>query len=274
MPFLYALTFANNKKYIGITTRSLKCRFSQHKKLHVTGKTAIYAAWRKHGEPTMQALAVVERDDLATTEIRAISVFNTLCPNGYNTSFGGDTSPMSNPAVVAKAVATRKAGAGYGHNLGRKMSPEICAAASKRMMGKKLSPETKAKVVAQLRALPPPSQETKEKRRVALAAWRKTPEGIATMKAQYARQLGRKQTQNARDVASATHKGKVLSEETKKKVSASQKIRLADPKVRAILSAHTSKNRVGAKHSEETKRKIGEFHKTRWDAIRAAKAQS
>jgi hypothetical protein len=269
MPFLYALTFSNAKQYIGITSNAPSHRFKQHKRRSKHGNTALYAAWRTHGEPTMRVLAIVEERDLAATEIKAISILNTRCPNGYNVSFGGDISPMKNPDVVKKGIVTRRNGSGYTQNIGRKMSPEFCQAASKRMLGKKLSEETKAKVVAAIRSRPPQSKETVEKRKAAVAAWRLTPEGIATVEASAARRVGTKGSQRARDVASFTHKGKVLSEETKRKVSESQKKRLADPKVRAILSAHTSRNRIGVRLSEETKRKIGDFHRQRWEAIRA-----
>lgn len=105
---LYCLDFRNGKSYIGITERTAIDRLNDHKKCVNTGDTPVYNAWRKHGAPELRVLAIVENDDLAALEIRAIKAFNTLDPGGYNLSFGGSISPSRNPAIAAKISKSNK----------------------------------------------------------------------------------------------------------------------------------------------------------------------
>lgn len=133
MGVLYKLDFANGKSYIGITTKTAKQRFSGHKAQCCRGTDLpLYNAWRKHGEPTLTTLAVLEDADLAAAEIRAIKAFGTLAPNGYNLSFGGQTAPGLNPETAAKISKALK---------GRE-SP------MKGVAGKKHTDEAKAKMAA------------------------------------------------------------------------------------------------------------------------------
>lgn len=109
MGTLYKLDFANGKSYVGITTKSLKTRIKHHAADAANGSQyAVHKAWRKHGEPVMTVLAVVEDRDLAETEIRAIKEFNTLVPNGYNMTPGGEDSPMLVPEIKAKLVGIKR----------------------------------------------------------------------------------------------------------------------------------------------------------------------
>lgn len=119
---LYKLDFANGKSYIGITTKTAEERFRGHKRSFIAGSAlAVHRAWRKHGEPVLTVLAVVEDKDLAETEIRAIKAFNTMVPNGYNTLEGGQQSPLLNPAVAAKVSEAMK---GNKSSVGRKLTDE------------------------------------------------------------------------------------------------------------------------------------------------------
>lgn len=155
---LYKLDFANGKSYIGITTRSAEERLHGHRarcRSNKGGDAALYHAWRKHGEPVLTVLAVVEDKDLAETEIRAIKAFNTLVPNGYNVTAGGDTSPMVLPQVAAKVSAT-KSGVPLSEDHKAALSvaqrgkprPALSAA----LTGKKASDDTRAKMSASAKA--------------------------------------------------------------------------------------------------------------------------
>lgn len=85
MGTLYKLDFEDGKSYVGITTKTIAHRFNAHACNARTGRRArLYAAWRKHGEPRLTVLAVLEDRELASTEIRAIAAYGTLAPNGYN----------------------------------------------------------------------------------------------------------------------------------------------------------------------------------------------
>lgn len=108
---LYKLDFSNGKSYIGITTKTALQRFKGHCVRHQCGKdrSALYNAFRKHGEPILVILAVLEDREMVETEIRAIKAFNTLLPNGYNTTPGGKFSPFSDPAIAAKMIGNKHA---------------------------------------------------------------------------------------------------------------------------------------------------------------------
>lgn len=101
---LYMLTFKNGKKYIGQTVRKLTVRVSQHRTTMRAGSLlAVHCAWRMHGEPDVSTISTHEtQEELSAAEIEAIKVHNTLSPNGYNVSFGGDTAPSVNPEVAKK----------------------------------------------------------------------------------------------------------------------------------------------------------------------------
>lgn len=136
---LYKLDFANGKSYIGITKHEARRRFRGHKASLTAGNkgSLLYDAWRKHGEPQLVVLAVVEDADLPASEIRAIKAFNTLVPNGYNISEGGNINPMHSDAVRAKLSAANK---------GKKPSEQCFAASVSARTGKCMSEETKAKM--------------------------------------------------------------------------------------------------------------------------------
>jgi len=156
---LYKLNFSNGKSYIGITTKLSLERFYGHRaraKSNSGSETLLYRAWRKYGEPSLQVLAFVENKDLASTEIRAIEIFKTLEPNGYNVSEGGSVSPMTNPKIAQKVSLSRK-GMKFSEEHKKALSnaqkgkprPNLSSA----LKGKKASKETKDKMSASAKAL-------------------------------------------------------------------------------------------------------------------------
>lgn len=107
---LYKISFPNGKVYIGITSQILARRISQHIR-HSRSKSTIVLsnAIRKHGTNFDRTVLVIGRMDyLRDLEIKAIVAFNCRIPNGYNTSYGGETSPATCPEVAAKISASRK----------------------------------------------------------------------------------------------------------------------------------------------------------------------
>lgn len=98
MGFLYLLIFPNGKFYVGLTTKgSVHDRFAEHRSHAKTGKlkTAVYNAWRKHGEPTAVSMGEYPNDELPAREIHLIAALNTQVPNGYNLTEGGDQTAVS-----------------------------------------------------------------------------------------------------------------------------------------------------------------------------------
>lgn len=78
----------NHKKYIGLTTRSIEERFSEHCK----ADTVIGEAIRKYGVDNFMCYEVdnaQSKNELSELEIHYIHYFGTL-KNGYNCTIGGD----------------------------------------------------------------------------------------------------------------------------------------------------------------------------------------
>ena len=107
MGVLYKLSFSSGKAYIGVTTRTIAYRFQQHSKM-LQPNTLICRAWKKYGAPITPTLAIVENHILGETEQKAIKIFRTLKPHGYNMTPGGDFSPMLIPEIAARAARNRK----------------------------------------------------------------------------------------------------------------------------------------------------------------------
>jgi group I intron endonuclease len=144
MGILYKLTFSSGKAYIGVTRRRLSARMQDHRKragrTRKDEKFAIYEAWRKYGEPVVEILAVVENEDLAAAEIRAIELFRTLSPNGYNLTLGGDGVRTGRKVSEETKEKLRIA------NLGKKQSLETRKRRSEALTGRICSEDTRRKI--------------------------------------------------------------------------------------------------------------------------------
>lgn len=109
MGTLYRLDFSSGKSYIGATRGQPKRRLVQHRyEAKRKKRREIYAAWGKYGEPRMVILAVVNDADLEKAERKAVQVYGTRVPDGYNLLDGGDAKPTQNPEVAAMISATQK----------------------------------------------------------------------------------------------------------------------------------------------------------------------
>jgi hypothetical protein len=128
---IYKLTFPNGKIYIGMTTVSLRNRLYCHRfKAKVASpKLLLHRAWKLHGEPLAEVLAIVEDSDLAATEIRAIRAFGSYGDGGYNMTPGGEDSPMKTPEIVEKvrmlASTPERIAKTKATHTGAKRSPEL-----------------------------------------------------------------------------------------------------------------------------------------------------
>lgn len=142
MAYLYRLDFANGKSYIGATKQSMERRIGVHRS-NAKRRTGfkVYSAWLEFGEPKISVLAVIENSELHETEVRAIKIYNTFTPNGYNMTIGGKTSAP-----------------------GRFPSKETRLKMSLAAQKRKSSPETKAKIAATLTGIKR-SDSMKEKMR-------------------------------------------------------------------------------------------------------------
>lgn len=178
---LYRLDFANGKSYVGITKGKSTFRYKGHRRVAEAGSLcAVHAAWRKHGEPCLTVLAILEDRELPSTEMRAIAAYKTLTPAGYNMTPGGESNPMHTESAKAK-VSAKLLGRVFKAETIERMSlsatrrcstPEGLAAVGLANKGKRASEASRAKMrVAQTGRTH--SEETKRKigKATASRAW-------------------------------------------------------------------------------------------------------
>lgn len=153
---LYRLDFPNGKSYVGVTTKTAQQRLHGHRCRAKVGNTPLYTAWRKHGEPKLVLLAILENCDLFETEIRAVSAFGTATPKGYNSTPGGDRSPMLDRRVaslVASKLTGRPLSLEHKAALSLAQRDKPRPALSAALKGKRASPETRARMSSSAKAL-------------------------------------------------------------------------------------------------------------------------
>ncbi len=223
---LYKLNFPNGKSYIGITTRGIEARFAGHLSAAKSGSDLpLTRAIRKHGAPDKQILAFMNHDDLPAAEIRAIRVFGTLTPNGYNVTFGGQTSPTLRPEVAAKM--------GRSH-LGMRPSEETLEKLSAWQRGKPKSAKHRA-ALKEAKRLKPFTAEVR-----------------ARMSASH---LGVPLSATTRERMSIAGRGRPKSVEHKAKIGASNRGKILSPETRAKISAAQQGKKSGP-HTKETRAKM------------------
>ena len=105
--FIYELLFSDGKSYIGMTIKIPKFRYQQHRYSAKKGRSVLYVAWRKLGEPILKVIAEVPVELLAETEEQFVRERNTEFPKGYNTLAGGGMSPALCPIVAQKISKSR-----------------------------------------------------------------------------------------------------------------------------------------------------------------------
>ena len=100
---------SNGKKYVGQTTQKLSSRWRYHVKYALNGSgNALHSAIRKYGQEsfTVKLLdSAISQEELNEKEIAHIVRENSLAPNGYNLTTGGDHFTMSEAARKKISVA-------------------------------------------------------------------------------------------------------------------------------------------------------------------------
>ena len=213
MGYIYKLTFASGKAYVGMTTRPLEHRLYLHR-FHAEradyGNRLVYNAWRKHGEPTVEVVEEVPDNQLASLEIRYIAEFGTLTPGGYNLTAGGEATLGYKHTEESRAVMKAK----------RKL--QVFSESSNQKRREKMLGNTHAKGRTGRRE--PLDEATKEKIRATLMV-RHPGRGVplsAEHKAKIgAANKGRKPSREAVERAAALKRGVKHSEERKAKRLAS-----------------------------------------------------
>lgn len=92
MAYLYRLTSPSGKSYIGIS-KDYRRRWAIHRyRANSNGQGALYTAIRKYKWESFssEVLVIGSFEYVKGMEIKAIKHFNTMYPNGYNLTRGGD----------------------------------------------------------------------------------------------------------------------------------------------------------------------------------------
>lgn len=100
MGFIYKITNdINDKVYIGLTTRTLSKRWSEHKRASTKdAKTGLHNAIYKYGKEhfNIELVETCDNNILIEREQYWIQYFHSLTPNGYNLTTGGEHCCMFN----------------------------------------------------------------------------------------------------------------------------------------------------------------------------------
>ena len=166
--YIYCITNkVNGKQYVGQTTQTIERRFIQHRSDARTGRrnSIIHNAIRKYGEEnftTEEIDSASSIDELCEKEIYWIAKLNTLTPNGYNLTEGGEGGdtwlllPEDKKEKIRRDVSLRVSGKNnywYGSSRKNELNP---------MYGRKHTEETK-ELIAEKATGRPVSQSTRKK---------------------------------------------------------------------------------------------------------------
>lgn len=216
---VYMLTFASGLKYIGQTKRAMSTRMAAHKtRLKAGSKFPLYEEWRLCGEPAISVLVKCNTGaELDQAEEKWIASENTIRPNGLNVAAGGK-KPASLNAEAAKKIA---------------------ASAT----GRKATPETKEKVSIASKSHwqdPQYQKRVSDGIKASITPERRLQQSLLAKRTFTGRKKPESMVQKLRE--------RVVSEETRAKMSAS------------------AKNRIRAPRSQETKDKIAAKTKAFWQS--------
>jgi len=234
----------SGRRYVGMTARSMERRWAQHivqSRATKNGRWHFPNAIRKYGKEAFshEVLEVCHDLEMANlAEERWIELLDTRNPErGFNLAKGGShtphpiTNPWDRPGYREKQEArvirtdqlhTPEARAAVKAALN---APESKARRSEAMKESHARPEVRQRISRKL------TDEQKEHLRQVRTGSKLSPETREKLAAVQA-------TPEYRERQSASHRGKVTSEETKERIRASSKS--GDPEVRAKIAASVS----------------------------------
>lgn len=214
---VYTITHKQSGKcYVGQTSGLTEERWRKHKA--AKANTAIAAAIRKYGVDAFEfsELDLAETiEQLNYKEAFWISQLNTIAPHGYNLMYGGNNSKRSDETKSRMSAA----------RLGKKDSPEKCAAIALGRLRYTSSPEGKAHI-ERLVAMHKGSKHTEEHNAKIAAAG-----------------TGRKHTEAAKRKIGEANARRVFTDEMRANASAAHKGVLQTPESNA-KRAETLKGRI------------------------------
>jgi len=236
-------------RYVGVTTRSLQKRWTEHK----TSKLCriLHNAIKAYGPGAFEIVPLASAFDVdaaSFVEAALIEQWDTLRPNGYNLTTGGEghytrsqetrermripnSRPKSDEHKANLSAAHKGKTLSPEHRAkvgrpGRPQSPELRAKRAAAQVGRVMSPETRAKISAANKGVnrnKPVTEEARAKRReVALKEWdRRKREGMTV-----SLETRTKQSEAQRERwQRVKQEGFVVSPETRARMRASQQKR-------------------------------------------------
>lgn len=115
MGCIYKITNCiNQKSYIGLTINDAETRFKKHKSMiYSNGCSALYEAFKKYGVENFIIETICfssNKKELMNLEKHYISELNTLSPNGYNLTSGGENCKVTDETKkkISKSLKGRK----------------------------------------------------------------------------------------------------------------------------------------------------------------------
>lgn len=234
---LYKITFPNGKFYIGITSQSVKDRFSAHRRAALSGfgVNAIHHAIRKYGPETaaVETLASgVPWSQLLKLEQSAIEQYGSRAPSGYNETAGGEGRlgvPLS-PEHKEKMSWT-----------GRKHSPDSIKRMRLAQLGRERTEEERVNRAEAMRR-----PEVRAKLAAAAAGLVQSDE---TIEKRAAKNRGQKRTAETRELMRNSQLGKKATEETRAKIGAASAARRHSPEAREKIATAMREFRERQRHA-------------------------
>jgi group I intron endonuclease len=150
----------NGKCYVGCTSLTLEKRRQQHFDITRKVDSAFRNAIKKYGTIAFEweiLETCFETEVMFQREKFWIKELNTISPNGYNMTFGGEGGKLSPDAIESKLGRKASDETKLKMSLariGKKMPSEFGEAIRQRILGSKLSEETKKKISDSQRGKP------------------------------------------------------------------------------------------------------------------------
>lgn len=237
---IYKITnLINNKIYIGKKEFTNEKIFNTYYGSGILIKQAI----KKYGLENFQKdilCYATSRTELNQKEIEYIALYDTIRPNGYNISKGGDGGDVNyGKSIVEKLIINKKRSKKLKNQI---VSQETRLKLSKAHLGKKLSDETKQKISDKNKNELNPNFGRKQ-----------TPEEILKRVNTRRAKDNYKVKEETKQKISNTLKGKsFLSEEGRKGISKAHKNKITSEETKKKIRDSL----IGKKHSEERKRNV------------------
>ena len=274
MGYVYKITnTVNGKSYIGISIHEPeKDRIQKHLSGH--GNRIIANAVKKYGKEAFvyEVLEANVFDEfLPDLEVAYIANFNTVVPNGYNLTSGGEAAKTLSDETRRKIG---EAGKGRQHSIearrkmsearkGKTLSAEHRRKISEANKGKTRSEEHCRKISEARKGKKgkPHSAETRRKISEARKGKKGKPHSVEARRKMSEARKGKTFSAEHRRKLSEANKGRPLSEERRRKISEANKGKTHSAEARRKMSeAHKGEknHRFGKEVSAETRRKISE----------------